>query len=244
MRRLRWLGHATVLLELGQTRLLTDPVLRGRLAHLRRHTPAESPPTGVDAVLISHVHHDHLDRGSLRQLGRPSTAIVVPAGAEKLVRGLGFGVVHSVLPGDEIELAGTRVRVVPAWHPSQRGPRGKVIPAVGYVADRIWFAGDTDLHPEMASLADEVDVALLPVWGWGPSLGPGHMDPSQAAEAAALVHPAHAIPIHWGTFLPFGLGWRYGHLLTDPPHEFARQVAARCPSTEVTVLAPGGTWSA
>ena len=57
----------------------------------------------------------------------------------------------------------------------------------------------------MAALDDELDLALLPVWGWGPNLGPGHLDPERAARAAAMLSPRVAVPIHWGTFFPLGL---------------------------------------
>ena len=52
----------------------------------------------------------------------------------------------------------------------------------------------------MSELAGSIDLALLPVWGWGPTLGPGHLDPARAATAAALIAPRVAVPIHWGTF--------------------------------------------
>ena len=103
---------------------------------------------------------------------------------------------------------------------------------------RVYFAGDTEVFDSMAGLGAP-DVALLPVWGWGPSLGPGHMDPEQAAEAAALIGPAVAVPIHWGTYLPFGLERRHGHLLRDPPHRFAGEVARLAPDTRVEILRPG-----
>ena len=70
---------------------------------------------------------------------------------------------------------------------------------------RVYFAGDTDLFDGMADLAP-VDVALLPIWGWGPTMGPGHMDPARAAQAAALLRARLAIPIHWGTYYPIHLG--------------------------------------
>lgn len=71
---------------------------------------------------------------------------------------------------------------------------------------RIYFAGDTDLFPAMADWAGLFDVALLPVWGWGPTLGEGHMDPKhRAAEACRLIQPQLAIPIHWGTLYPMAM---------------------------------------
>jgi L-ascorbate metabolism protein UlaG (beta-lactamase superfamily) len=103
----------------------------------------------------------------------------------------------------------------------------------------VYFAGDTDLLDDMDGLVEGLDVALLPVWGWGPSLGPGHMDPEAAARAAAMLRPRVAVPIHWGTLFPAGLKrWRPGPL-TDPPHAFARHVAALAPDVAVRVLAPG-----
>jgi L-ascorbate metabolism protein UlaG (beta-lactamase superfamily) len=91
----------------------------------------------------------------------------------------------------------------------------------------------------MRSFAGRFDVALLPVWGWGPSLGPGHMDPLSAARAVAIVRPAIAVPIHWGTFFPVGLEVLRGSALVEPPRVFARHVAELAPEVEVRVLAPG-----
>jgi L-ascorbate metabolism protein UlaG (beta-lactamase superfamily) len=103
---------------------------------------------------------------------------------------------------------------------------------------RVYFAGDTARFDEMAELTD-LDVALVPIWGWGPSLGPGHMDPDQAAAAVALLRPRLAVPIHWGTFAPIGSGdGARGHV-RDPAWRFAARVAERAPSVLVRVLAPG-----
>jgi L-ascorbate metabolism protein UlaG (beta-lactamase superfamily) len=106
-------------------------------------------------------------------------------------------------------------------------------------SSRVYFAGDTDLFPEMASLAGGVDVALLPVWGWGPRLGVGHLDPYRAAEAVRMIRPRVAVPIHWGTFYPFALARVWPRALARPPHEFAREVERVAPETEVRILAPG-----
>jgi L-ascorbate metabolism protein UlaG (beta-lactamase superfamily) len=243
MRRITWLGHATVLLELDGTRLLTDPVLRGRVAHLRRHAPAPPALDPVDGVLISHVHHDHLDRPSLREVAGPETAVVLPRGAGRLLRGLPFGTVHEVAAGEAVNVGGVEVRAVPAWHSGQRLPGTAALDALGYVAGGVWFAGDTDHDDRMAELRGAVEVALLPIWGWGPSLGPGHLDPDSAARTVALVAPQVVVPIHWGTFLPIGSGRRHGHVLTEPAERFAAQVAEVAPSVRVATLAPGESLS-
>jgi L-ascorbate metabolism protein UlaG (beta-lactamase superfamily) len=257
-------GHATVLLQLGGVRLLTDPVLRSWLGHLRRHGAAPAPEIAhdLDAVLISHLHLDHLDVPSLRQLDR-TVPVLVPRGAGSFVRRLGFADVVELAPGDSVALprgtggarpigdpasaAPVEVVAVPALHDGRRRPLGGVqAEAIGFElrwggGRRAYFAGDTDLFPELANLAGDLDLALLPVWGWGPSLGEGHMDPGRAAQAAALLRPRLAVPIHWGTFYPRGLALVRPEPLVEPPRAFAAQVAELAPEVSVRVLAPGGS---
>jgi L-ascorbate metabolism protein UlaG (beta-lactamase superfamily) len=90
----------------------------------------------------------------------------------------------------------------------------------------------------MGELAGSIDVALLPVSGWGPTLGPGHLDAERATEAAAMIAPRVAVPIHWGTLSPRRPMRRHPDPLR-PPKEFARLLAGRAPDVEVRVLAPG-----
>ena len=92
----------------------------------------------------------------------------------------------------------------------------------------VYFAGDTDVFEEMADLAP-VDVALLPIWGWGPSMGPGHMDPARAAEAARLLDARVAIPIHWGTYFPIHLGSGDARLHRHAPAPCSRGSARALP---------------
>ena len=83
---LRWIGHSTVLVELDGVRLLTDPLLRNRVAHLRRAAKVDPAALrGIDTVLISHLHYDHLDMPSLQRLGR-EMPVVAPRGAGALIR--------------------------------------------------------------------------------------------------------------------------------------------------------------
>jgi L-ascorbate metabolism protein UlaG (beta-lactamase superfamily) len=239
--RLTWLGHATVLLELAGVRLITDPVLRPRVGHLWRRPAPPPPPGRLDAVLVSHLHRDHLDLPSLRAL-EPGALVVVPRGAARVVRRLPHAVAE-LGAGEELRVGAALVRAVPAVHDGRRSPLGGGVgEAIGFMVEagpRVYFAGDTERYDAMAELAP-CDVALLPVWGWGPTLGPGHMDPEQAAAAAALVRPAIAVPIHWGTFAP-GVR-RSRELLPDAP---ARRFETRCaqvaPDTRVHVLEPGGS---
>jgi L-ascorbate metabolism protein UlaG (beta-lactamase superfamily) len=241
--RLTWLGHATVLLELAGVRLLTDPVLRRRVAHLRRHAGPAPVAGALDAVLVSHAHRDHLDVPTLRALDPSPTRIVVPPGVGRTLRRLTGVEVVDLAAGDSVEVGpDVRVRAVPAVHESRRRPLGPVSDAVGYVVEaagrRIYFAGDTAVFDGMAELGP-LDVALLPIWGWGPTLGAGHMDPDEAVRALELLRPRLAVPIHWGTLLPIGLRRRHGHVLRDPVEAFARGAAECCPDVRLAVLAPG-----
>jgi L-ascorbate metabolism protein UlaG (beta-lactamase superfamily) len=240
--RLTWLGHASVLLELGGARLLADPLLRGRVAHLRRQVPAAAPPGRLDALLISHLHRDHLDVPSIAALDRDAV-VLAPRGGARVLRRSGREVVE-LSAGDEWRTGDASVLAVPAVHESKRDPWGPVTDALGFVVaadgQRAYFAGDTECFPGMTELTP-LDLALVPIWGWGPTLGPGHMDPEQAAEAVALLRPAIAVPIHWGTYLPIGTGRRYAAALVEPPRRFARSAAVRAPEAVVRTLQPGGS---
>ena len=237
--RLTWLGHATVLVELDGVAVLTDPVLRSRVAHLRRHAATPQPPSRVDAILVSHAHRDHLDLPSLRLLD-PSAPVVVPPGGARVLRRSGR-VVHELAPGQALAFGAVRITAVPAIHDGRRSPLSRRAPAVGYLIEAslsVYFAGDTERFDRMADLSG-VDVALLPIWGWGPTLGPGHMDPDEAARAAAAVRPRLVVPIHWGTFLPLWSRGRGGDPLRDPARVFAARMAELAPGVAFRVLAPG-----
>jgi L-ascorbate metabolism protein UlaG (beta-lactamase superfamily) len=238
--RIVFLGHATVLIEVDGVRLLTDPLLRDRVAHLRRQAPPVDSAlyAGPDAVLISHLHHDHLDLPSLRLLGR-DTPLVVPVGAGEWLRRRGFATVSELGVGDVARVGTLAVTAVQARHDGRRlgGPRTATLGYVVSGGHTVYFAGDTELFAEMADLSRPLDVALLPVAGWGPTLGPGHMNPFDAARAARLIGPRIAVPVHWGTLSPIGLGHRVR--IGDPPRLFAEHVAGLAPRVEVRILLPG-----
>jgi len=222
-------------------RVVTDPVLVQRLLHLRRYS-APAPALGqVDAVLLSHAHQDHLDFRSLRRIGR-ATRIVAPRGCGSILRRRGFRRVDELDVGHAVEVGALKVRAIPADHPTKRMPFGGESLSVGYAIEgeqSIAFLGDTDLFDEMAYLGPGIDVALVPVWGWGPAIGAGHLDPESAARAMRMLQPRIAIPIHWGTLATWTLRSRQPDFLSWPGPEFARQLARLAPDVEARVLAPG-----
>ena len=240
-----WWGHSSATVELGAARVATDPLLADRLFHLVRHHPTPAPEaTRADVVLVSHLHHDHCHLPSLARFGA-DVPLVVPRGAEHLLRGLAGDRLVPVAPGDEVTVAGIRVQVLFASHEGRRHPLSRERPpALGFRFDNeagsCWYPGDTELRADLASVG-AVDLALVPVGGWGPTLAEGHLDPVQAAEAVRRVGARWAVPVHWGTFWTIGLDrvapGNHQRLFVTPGRRFAEALAGS--GVEAVVVGPG-----
>lgn len=235
-----WLGHATVLIEMDGVRVLTDPVLRHRIGPLVRIVPDPAAVGTVDGVLISHLHADHADLRSLRGVSGEAP-VVAPYPCRAWLAGKGLDNVIELRLGERSAIGALTVTATPATHDRRRRPFGPEADPMGYVihgSRSVYFAGDTALFLAMAELRGTIDVALLPIWGWGSSVGAGHLDPESAAAATALIAPSITIPIHWGTFALV----RPIRRASDPDRParefltFARQYA---PGVEIRMLAPG-----
>ncbi|MGO4191728.1 MBL fold metallo-hydrolase [Arthrobacter sp. YAF17] len=252
--RVTWLGHSSVVLDLDGVRILTDPLLRPHAGLLRRLAPRPDPASWSrsDVVLLSHLHHDHAELRSLRMLPG-ATLMSDPANVAWLRR---RRLPDTVPLGDSWTAAGNmtatiQVRQVPADHrqrPMPHRPNAANGQLVRGASGTAWIAGDTGLFPAMAAIpamaGGTIDVALVPVWGWGPRLSAGHLTPETAAQAVALSGARFAIPVHWGTLHPpfvthFARSW-----LELPGRRFAEAVAEQAPGCTAVVLAPGQSWVA
>ena len=212
------------------------------MLHLKRvGAPAKLDGlSGVDAMLISHLHYDHLDTKSLTTVGR-SARVIVPIGAGDMLRSRGFAHVTELDEGEDTRVGGVTVRATHVKH-GGRPMFGARVPALGYLVSGslcIWFAGDTDYFDGMEHIASHLDVALLPVAGWGPRLPAGHLNPKSAARALTVLQPRIAVPIHWGTYRRVGLP-AGEELLREPPESFARHASELAPDVDVRILPVGG----
>lgn len=279
--RVTWLGHSTVVLDVGTgdavtgdavtsdagtggavtggavVRVVTDPLLRRNAGVLRRRGARPGRAwEGADAVLVSHLHHDHAELGSLRLLPA-APVLTAPANAHWL---RAHGVTRAVgLGPDEWYDVAPRVAVhlTPAVHGHRPMPHrpnaanGHLVrvargsgPGAGSRSRTVWAVGDTErahVLDAVPALAGPPDVVLVPVGGWGPRLSGGHMGPVDAARLCADVGARAAVPVHWGTLHAPG-GRRLPPGWMDRPGElFARELERLAPQTLAVVLSPGGS---
>ena len=237
----QFVGHATALIQVAGMQILTDPFLRDRLGPLERHGPLPDPETlgPIDLVLISHGHPDHFDRASLSAIrGRP--VVIVPRGLGRAVRRWIDADVREMTTGERTGFGELSIEAVPARHwvtpgAARAEPHGYLLDA----GPRIWFCGDTGRLPADLRPSGSIDLALMPVWTWGPHRGPGHLGPRSAAEMLRDVGATVAVPIHWGTLYPRRLHRLWRTPLTEPGDRFARHAANLAPRADVRVLRPG-----
>ncbi|MBM4358561.1 MAG: MBL fold metallo-hydrolase [Deltaproteobacteria bacterium] len=218
--RTTWLGHSTVLVELGGIRVLTDPVWANRASPVSFAGPRRFQPVPValdtlpplDAVIVSHDHYDHLDRDAVVALARRGTPIYTSLGVGSHLERWGIPEDHIVeldwwesvmLPRAEV-----RVTATPSQHFSGRSmsDRNRTLWSSFVIesADaRVFFSGDTGLTHEYEAIATRFgafDLVMLEVGAFHPAWGHIHLGPDQALEALALLRSRTLLPVHWGTF--------------------------------------------
>ena len=173
----RWLGHAAFKITAGDMVLYIDP------------WKLFEPTPDAAVILVSHSHYDHYSPEDIAKISTPETQLLAPA---DVIDQHGSG--RPFPPGQTFDWDCLSVTAVAAYnldkqfHPKENNWLGFVID----VADRrIYYAGDTDLIPEMHDLKN-IDLALLPVGGTYT------MDAEEAAEAVKIFHPQRALPYHFG----------------------------------------------
>ena len=174
-----WLGHSSFRIRAPEGVIYVDPL---KLADGEE----------ADLILITHEHHDHFSLEDLKKILGADTTIVTTASVAAQLE----GDTQVVKAGDTVTVKGVQIEAVPAYnprkqfHPKPAGGVGFIITVGGR---RIYHAGDTDLIPEMSNI--KADVALLPAGG------KYTMTASEAAQAANMIKPAVAVPMHWGDFI-------------------------------------------
>jgi N-acyl-phosphatidylethanolamine-hydrolysing phospholipase D len=221
-----WIGHSTVLLQVGGLNVLTDPMWSERASPVQWAGPRRVMPAAIaiealpplDIVLLSHSHYDHLDRATVRQLARrhPDATWVVPLALGRYLRGFGVREVVELDWGQAADVRGTTIRATPARHFSARRFRDRNRTLwCGFVLEcggrRLYFAGDTAYHPEFAEIGAHgpFDLVMMPIGAYDPRwfMRIVHVDPEEAVRAytdMTSAHPDAPLPlmlgIHWGTF--------------------------------------------
>ena len=235
-----WMGHASVLVQMDHTTLLTDPIWSATASPLswlgpRRFVPPPMPIEAlpaIDAVLISHSHYDHLDLPTLRALAaRGTTRFLVPLGVGEILRDAGVGPAEELDWWESRTVGGVTVTCVPARHWSQRGI-GDLNRTLwsGWVVvgptHRFWFAGDTGYTRSFADIGERFgpfDLAAIPIGAYSPPamMQPVHLDPEEAVQAGLDARASSLLGIHYGTFD------LTDEPLDEPPRRFHAAAAQR-----------------
>lgn len=218
--RVTWAGHSSFVIELGDFRVLTDPVWSERCGPLPFLGPKRMLPPGfpleelsqINVVLITHNHYDHLDSRTIRKIAatHPNAAFICPVGLEEWLRKHGCRSVIELGWWDTTEVSVARITAVPAQHWSRRGifDTNKTL-WCGFVVEAqnrtFYFAGDSGYHDHFARIGrrfDKIDVAALPIGGYNPDwfMRILHMTPEDAAQAFVDLGAENFIAMHHATF--------------------------------------------
>lgn len=212
-----WFGHSTVLIEIDGVRIMTDPVLSQRASPFQFIGPQRMHPPpielarldGIDAVLISHDHYDHLDRDTILQLARGGTHFFV---------GLGVGAdlerwsvppsqVHEMDWWEHVRFKGVDIHATPARHYSGRKSMDNATLWLSWMirgsGGSVYYSGDTGYGPHFKQIAQRLgapDLTLMKIGAYGHSWLDIHMNPESAVQAHRDLGASIMLPVHWATF--------------------------------------------
>lgn len=209
--RVWMVGHATVLLNLYGTTILTDPVLVRAIPFPKRRLAAayeaEELPF-LDYVVISHAHFDHFNKPTLRKLVGKTGTLVIPRNCKDIVEGMGFKKVveldwNESTINDDVKIAAYKVEHWGKRVPWEKQNRGFNCYMIEKKEGSVFFGGDTGYGKYFKEIGEKhkIDVALLPISAYNPQMfRVHHMNPEDAMQAALDLKTNHIVPIHWGNF--------------------------------------------
>ena len=234
-----WIGHATFLIRLGGTTILTDPFLMPRASPANFIGPKRFAPPGIplgdlppiDVIVLSHNHYDSLDTRTLAALpNKATTAVVAPLGLGATFVRLGFERVHELDWFESAEIAGVTVTALPARHWSRRGigDENRTLwmgASIAGSGQRIYFSGDTAYAPYFADLGAQYgpfDYGIVGIGAYEPRamMQYSHTTPEEAVDLALDMGAGTVVAMHWGTV----------QLGIEPPFEAPDRFRARARS--------------
>jgi N-acyl-phosphatidylethanolamine-hydrolysing phospholipase D len=248
-----WLGHSTVLLQIDGVNILTDPIFSKRASPVPFAGPARVQPPAVSIedlpdihyAVLSHNHYDHLDRWSVRQLGR-DLHWFVPLGVADWFHKLGHTKVTEMDWWQEAEVEKGRIVSTPSQHFSGRKPWSDVDKSlwaswlIEIDSVRFWFGGDTGYNDvqfkEIGEAFEEIHMAAIPIGAYKPIwfMGPVHVSPAEAIQIHEDIGARQSFGVHWGTYL------LADDLLTEPMDDIKTLKQAEVPGSDSFDIFPLG----
>ncbi len=246
-----WLGHSTLIFELGGVRFMTDPVfgnaspVPGFLSRYREPPLARRELPEIDFVILTHDHYDHLEYATIADWASAGFDFITPLGVGARLRGWGVAPerIHELNWDESIELAGIEVTAVTSRHFSGRstGDRNQTLWAAFVIAGggrRIFFSGDGGYGGHFREIGEghgPFDLVCMEIDAWNENWPNTHIFPDQAVLAHRELGGAVMLPMHWGVF----------DMAMHPWDESIRMVAALADAAGVELVTPkmGEKWT-
>lgn len=202
---IQWLGHATIIINLGNKIIVTDPVLSYNLGYFKRlvNLPVDLKKIHIDYILLSHGHMDHLHLSSLLKLNKDAI-VIVPNGYKRLLRLIGFKNVVSLNHDGEFTNNGLKIKAIKANHDGRRYYLGNDDSSNSYLIcyknKKIFYAGDTAFTESFKDI--ECHLALMPVGCYKPDrFSVMHCTPEESFKMFKMMKAKTMVPIHYKTFI-------------------------------------------
>src|ERR1017187_7975915 len=213
-----WLGHTSLLMEMGGRRYLLDPVLSERASMVSSIGPKRMHPSPlsigdireIDAVILSHDHYDHMDYKTIKHLVKSDAIFYAPHGVGKILKKWGAkpGNVHELNWWDEIKDGENTIAATPARHFAGRGlTKRNTTLWCSYVImnehQRVYFGGDSGIMPQYVEIGEKYgpfDLTIMPIGAYDVAWHDMHLFPAEAVDAHIQLKGNKLLPVHWAAF--------------------------------------------